>query len=146
MFDFLIRPTCRIYGNLKLFSVWILRLYFVEKIPALATRKRVNKAIHPQFPIKCPREVKLFLPMVFQMIPPVRVKTLAWNILFAGKFILLIPSITVSHFAATHMCILKSFTLYSNSLLWGVCPNVNRYFDWSIWTGGFQPILYRDPL
>ena len=50
MFDFLI--TCRIYGNSNLLSVQILRLYFVEKIPALATQKRVNKAIHLQSPIK----------------------------------------------------------------------------------------------
>jgi len=45
----------------------MLRLYFVEKIPALASQKRVNKAIHPQSPIKYAREVKMFLPMVFQM-------------------------------------------------------------------------------
>jgi len=30
-------------------------LYFVEKIPALATQKRVNKAIHPQSSIKYAR-------------------------------------------------------------------------------------------
>jgi len=35
-------------------------LYFVEKIPTLATQKRVNKAIHPQFPIKYAK-VKMFL-------------------------------------------------------------------------------------
>jgi len=52
-------------------------LYFVEKIQALTTHKRVNKAIHPQSPIKCAREVKIFLPIVFQMIPPVWVKTCA---------------------------------------------------------------------
>jgi len=33
-------------------------LYFVEKIPALATQTRVNKVIHPQSPIKYAREVK----------------------------------------------------------------------------------------
>jgi len=55
----------------------MLRLYFVEKIPALNTEKRVNKAIYPQYPIKCAREVKIFLPMFFQMISPVRVKTRA---------------------------------------------------------------------
>jgi len=52
-------------------------LYFVEKILELATQIHVNKAIHPQFSIKYAREVKFFLPMVFQMIPPVRVKTCA---------------------------------------------------------------------
>ena len=50
------------------------------------------------------------------MIPPVRVKTCAWNILLAGEFKMLIPSITVSRFGATHICILKSFTLYSNTV------------------------------
>jgi len=55
----------------------MLRLYFVEKIPSLDTQKRVDKAIHPQSPIKYEREVKIFLPMVFQMISPVRVKTCA---------------------------------------------------------------------
>jgi len=35
-------------------------LNFVEKIPALATQKRINKAIHPQSPIKYAREVKIF--------------------------------------------------------------------------------------
>jgi len=35
-------------------------------IPALATQKSVNKAIHPQSPIKYAKEVKLFLPMVFR--------------------------------------------------------------------------------
>ena len=112
MFDFLI--TCRIYGNFILISVYILRLYFVEKIPALSTQKRVNKAIHPQSPIKYAREVNIFLPMVFQMIPPVQVKTCAWNSLLAGEFMTLIPSTTVfktlipsttvSRFATTHIC------------------------------------------
>jgi len=46
-------------------------LYFVEKIPALTTQKRVNKTIHPQSPIKYAREVKIFLPMGFRMILPV---------------------------------------------------------------------------
>ena len=54
-----------------------MRLYYVEKIPALATQKRVNKAIHPQSPIKYAREVKMFFPVVLQIIPPVRVKTCA---------------------------------------------------------------------
>jgi len=36
-------------------------LYFVEKIPALDTHKRINKAIHPQFPIKYAREVTIFV-------------------------------------------------------------------------------------
>jgi len=35
-------------------------LYFIENIPPLATQKRVNKAIHPQSPIKYAREVKIF--------------------------------------------------------------------------------------
>jgi len=63
MFDFLI--TCRIYGNLNLLSAQILRSYFVEKIPALATRKRVNKADHPQSPIKYARDVKFFYQWFF---------------------------------------------------------------------------------
>jgi len=50
-------------------------LHFVEKIPALATQKHVNKAIHPQSPIKNAREVTIFLAVVFQMIPPVLVKS-----------------------------------------------------------------------
>jgi len=36
--------------------------------------------------------------MVFQMIPPVRVKTCAWNILLAGEFMILIPSICCGNF------------------------------------------------
>jgi len=83
----------------------MLRLYFVEKIPSLDTQKRVDKAIHPQSPIKYEREVKIFLPMVFQMISPVRVKTCAWNRLLAGEFMILILSMTVFLFAATHICI-----------------------------------------
>ena len=67
----------------------------------LSTQKRVNKAIHPQSPIKYAKEVKIFLPMVLQMIPPVRVKTCVWNILLAGGFMILIPSTTVSRFAAS---------------------------------------------
>jgi len=55
----------------------MLRLYFVEKIPALDTEKRVNKATYPQYPIECEREAKISLPMFFQMISPVRVKTCA---------------------------------------------------------------------
>jgi len=89
----------------------MLRLYFVGKIPALDTQKHVNKAIYPQSPIKCAREAKIFLPMVFQMISPVRVISCASNSLLAGEFMILIPSITVSHFAATHICIFESFTL-----------------------------------
>jgi len=108
--------TSRIYGKLKLFSALMLRLYFVETIPALATQKRVNKAIHPQYPTKYAREAKHFLPVVFQMIPPLRVKTYAWNILLAGEFLILMPSVTVSRFAATHICIFKNFTLYSNTV------------------------------
>jgi len=85
----------------------MLRLYFVEKIPALNTEKRVNKAIYPQYPIKCAREVKIFLPMFFQMISPVRVKTRAWHSLLPGEFMLLIPSIAVCRFAQPTCLFLK---------------------------------------
>ena len=64
MFDFL--AICRIYGNLKLFPFQLLRLYFVEKIPALATQKRVDKAIHSQSTIKFAREVKIFYQRFFK--------------------------------------------------------------------------------
>ena len=70
MFDFLI--TCRICSNLNLLSVQIFRLYFVEKIPALATQKRVNKTIPQSLikyastsPIKYAREVKFFYQWFF---------------------------------------------------------------------------------
>jgi len=64
--------------------------------------------------------------MVFQMIPPVRVKICT---LLAGEFMILIPSITVSRFAATHICTVFLNVLRYAAILWGVGPNVTRYFD-----------------
>jgi len=67
--------------------------------------------------------------MVFQMIPPVPIKTCAWNILLSGEFMILIPSVTVSRFAVTHI-FLK--VLSHTAKLFGMGPNVTRYFDWSV--------------
>jgi len=116
MFDFLI--TCRIYGNSKLLSGNLKLVFDVEVVfrwKDTSTRhwKTCNKAIYPQSPIKCARKVKIFLPMVFQMISPVRVKTCAWNSLLAGEFMILIPSITVSRFAQPTYVFLKDLRYYT---------------------------------
>ena len=130
----------------------MLRLNFVEKIPALDTQKRVNKAIHPQSPIKYAREVKNFLPMAFQKIFT-NGKTCAWNCLLAGEFMILIPSITVSCFAATHVCIFKSLTLLHYCWEWvqtslGVLTEASMpvvFNSFCIATHWSKPLQSNDP-
>jgi len=43
------------------------------------------------------------------------------------EFMILIPSITVSRFGATRICIFK--VLRYTAILWEVGPNVTRHFD-----------------
>jgi len=87
-----------------------LRFYFVENIPALATQKSVNKAIHPQSPIQywiCKGSQNFFTNgFSNDFSSQVWVKMCAWNILLTEEFMILIPSISFSFCRNPHcLCI-----------------------------------------